>query len=114
MSVLVLASQFVRSLMRAVKLLGTQSPLKLDLDARAIEFFEDEAWFTRLPNAEDFTVRDLLRHQTGMPRHVFQPEFFPDCMKEPDRVWKPRELLSYVFDEEPRFPAFLKHRRAVE
>ena len=78
---------------------------ELDFDAKAIEWFEGEAWFERLPNAKEFTVRQLLRHQTGIPRHVFVPEFLPDCASDPDRVWQPRELLSYVFDADPLFPA---------
>ena len=76
---------------------------ELDLDQKAIEFFADDEWYLRLPNAEHFTVRQLLRHQTGIPRHVFQPDFFPDCAADPDRVWKPRELLAYVFDLDPLF-----------
>ncbi len=78
---------------------------KLSWDQCAIEFFEDEDWFLRVPNAKTMTLKHLLRHQSGIARHVFKPEFFRDCYAEPDRVWKPMELLSYIFDDEPLFEA---------
>jgi D-alanyl-D-alanine carboxypeptidase len=73
----------------------------LSFDRKAIEFFEDEEWFLRLPNAEAFTVGQLLRHESGLPRYVFKKEFFATCLGEPDKVWKPEELLAFVFDDEP-------------
>ena len=49
---------------------------KLDLDARAASFFEDDEptpeWIGRVPNAGDVTLRQLLRHTSGIPRYVFQ------------------------------------------
>ncbi|MFT5291109.1 MAG: D-alanyl-D-alanine carboxypeptidase [Planctomycetota bacterium] len=78
---------------------------KLSWDQRAVEFFAGEDWFLRVPNAETMTLKQLLRHQSGIARHVFKPEFLPDCYADPDRTWKPEELLAYVFDEEPLFEA---------
>lgn len=78
---------------------------KLDFDHLAISFFPGEAWFKRIPNAETISVRQLLRHQSGIARHVFKPSFLPDCYGQPDKVWKPKELLSYIFDDEAMFPA---------
>ncbi len=78
---------------------------RLDWDQKAIRYLADEDWFRRIPNAETMTLRHLLRHQSGIARHVFKPSFFRDCYAEPDRVWRPRELLAYVFDDEPLFPA---------
>lgn len=78
---------------------------KLDWDQRAIEFFEGEDWFLRVPNAESMTLKHLLRHQSGIARHVFKPEFLPDCFANPERVWEPKELLAYIFDDEPLFAA---------
>ncbi|MHC4897561.1 MAG: serine hydrolase domain-containing protein [Planctomycetota bacterium] len=85
---------------------------KIRLDDKASSYFkhgdgEPDAWFMRLPNAGDFTLRQLLRHQSGLPRYVFKKQFFEDLLADDnkDKVWKPRELLSYVFDSEPLFPA---------
>ena len=85
---------------------------KLDFDAPASSFFEGAEWFQRLPNASGregdeaaagFTVRHLLRHQSGLPRYVFAPAFWEKLFAEPDKVWEPQELLAYVFDAEPLF-----------
>jgi len=78
---------------------------KLDFAAKAIEHFEGEEWFLRVPNARTVTVAQLLRHESGLPRYVFEAGFFPACIAEPDKVWKPEELLSWVFDDAPLFPA---------
>jgi D-alanyl-D-alanine carboxypeptidase len=78
---------------------------KLSFDRRAIEFLEGEDWFLRVANAEDVTILQLLRHESGIPRYVFHPDFFPACVAEPDKVWTPRELISFIFDDEPMFAA---------
>ena len=76
---------------------------KLDLDAKARDFFADEDWFQLLAGWESFTLRHLLRHQSGLKRYVFDPEFFKVVVAEPDKVWEPDELLAYVFDHEGLF-----------
>ncbi len=73
----------------------------LELDAPVSRWLGTEPWFERLPNASVITVRDLMRHTTGIPRHIFQPGFIDTVRDEPDRVWQPEELLAYVFDAEP-------------
>ncbi len=78
---------------------------KLSFDQRAIEFFDGEDWFARVPNGDVVTLTQLLQHKSGIPRYVYKPSFFPDCLADPDRVWTPKELLEYVFDDEPMFPA---------
>jgi D-alanyl-D-alanine carboxypeptidase len=78
---------------------------KLDLDARAASFFEGEAWFQRLPNAHDFTVRQLLRHQSGLERYEFMPAFWEALVADPDKVWRPEEQLAFIAGRKPLFPA---------
>ncbi|MEN8162299.1 MAG: serine hydrolase domain-containing protein, partial [Myxococcota bacterium] len=78
---------------------------KLSFDDRAADHLGDEDGFARLPNAADVTIRQLLRHRTGIPRYVFEGEFWSAVLSDPDRVWKPAELLAYVSDREPLFPA---------
>jgi len=78
---------------------------KLSLDDRAAKYLGDVDGFGRVPNAEDVTIRQLLRHQTGIPRYVFEDEFWAAVVSDPERAWKPIELLAYVFDREPLFPA---------
>lgn len=78
---------------------------KLDLDARISTYLGEEAWFARLPNARDITVRMLLGHTSGLVRYEFDPRFQADLMREPDRVWKPEELVAYLLDTQAPFAA---------
>ncbi|MTB52214.1 serine hydrolase [Lewinella sp. W8] len=76
---------------------------KLQLDVPIIKWMSDLDWFTRIPNAEELTVRALMRHESGIPRYVFKEDFQRDVIRDVDKVWKPKELLSYVFDDAPLF-----------
>lgn len=76
---------------------------KLALTDTVASHLGEEPWFSRLPNAAQLTVRDLLRHTTGIPRYVFHPELWRRLRAEPDKVWKPEELLAFVFDAKPLF-----------
>lgn len=78
---------------------------KLHLDKPIYDAMKNYEWFSRIPNAKSLTVRNLMRHQTGIPRYVFSPDFQKDVHKNADRVWKPKELLSYIFDAKPEFEA---------
>jgi len=77
----------------------------ISLDDPLSDWFGEEEWFARIPNANDLTVRHLMTHTSGIPRHIFQEGFIPALIAAPDRVWKPEELLSYIFDVEPHFVA---------
>lgn len=78
---------------------------KLKLDEPIFRQMSGYDWFERLPNAKQLTVRNLMRHQTGIPRYVFSEDFQAEVLKDADKVWKPEELLAYVFDNEPLFEA---------
>lgn len=71
---------------------------KLALDDLAGEYLGQAEWFDRLPNAAELTIENLLEHRSGLPRYEFQADFAHDLLADPDRVWRPEELLSYVFD----------------
>jgi D-alanyl-D-alanine carboxypeptidase len=77
----------------------------IGLDDPLSDWFGDEEWFARIPNANDLTVRHLMTHTSGIPRHIFAGGFIPALIAEPDRVWEPVELLAYIFDAEPLFAA---------
>ena len=78
---------------------------KLALDAPLGEYLGEEKWFERLPNYQDITLAHLLGHRTGIARHEFDPEFIKAVMSQPDRVWKPAEMVAYVLDRPPPFAA---------
>lgn len=76
---------------------------KLDLDKPVSDYLGKNEWFSRLPNAQELTLRNLMRHESGIPRYVFKEGFQEEVVKDADRVWTPEELLSYVFDDKPQF-----------
>jgi D-alanyl-D-alanine carboxypeptidase len=78
---------------------------KLDLDQKISFWLKDESWFQRLPNANDITFKMLLNHTSGIPEHVESPEFVAALWKDPDKVWKPTELLAFSLDKPAKFAA---------
>lgn len=78
---------------------------ELDLDAKVSTWLGGEPWFLRVPNHADLTLRMLLRHQSGVPEHVWKPEFHRAVLAEPDRQWRAAELVAFVFDDAPLFAA---------
>jgi D-alanyl-D-alanine carboxypeptidase len=78
---------------------------KLDLDARIERYLGREGWFARLPNAHDITVRQLMRHTSGLVRYEFQPAATAALRAEPFKTWTPEDRLAYIFDSRPPFAA---------
>jgi D-alanyl-D-alanine carboxypeptidase len=78
---------------------------KLNLDDKIERWLGREAWFNRLPNAKDITLRMLMNHSSGIPEHVLNKDFLAALRAHPDKEWKPEELLGYIFDAKPLFPA---------
>ncbi|HWP42268.1 MAG TPA: serine hydrolase domain-containing protein [Blastocatellia bacterium] len=75
------------------------------LDDKIERWFGREAWFARLPNAKDITLRMLMNHTSGIAEHVLMKEFIARLREDPDKAWAPEELISYVLDSKPLFPA---------
>ena len=78
---------------------------KINLDDRVEKYLGNESWFSRLPNAKDMTVRQLMNHTSGLVRYEFKEQFTNDLTANPDKVWRPEELVSYLFDEKAPFEA---------
>lgn len=78
---------------------------KLDLDDKIEKWLGKEPWFDRLPNARQITLRMLMNHTSGIPEHVVNKDFIKTLRKEPDKAWKPEELVAYVLDDKPLFGA---------
>ena len=76
---------------------------KLALDEPIAERLGAEPWLERLPNARGLTLRHLMAHRSGLQRYEFKPEFARDLKADPERVWKPADLLGYVLGDEPLF-----------
>lgn len=78
---------------------------KLDLDAPISRWLGNETWFERLPNGRDVLVRMLMNHTSGIPEHVYHPDIGKAVSSNPDRVWKPEELVGFILDSPPLFEA---------
>ena len=78
---------------------------KIGLDDKIERYLGREPWFSRLPNAKGITVRQLMNHTSGLVRYEFKEQFTKDLTANPERVWKPAELVAYLFDEKAPFEA---------
>ncbi len=78
---------------------------RLNLDDRIETWLGKEPWFARLPDARDITLRMLMNHTSGIPEHVLNKEFITTLRRQPDKIWKPEELIAYILDAKPHFEA---------
>ncbi|MBK7705290.1 MAG: beta-lactamase family protein [Acidobacteria bacterium] len=78
---------------------------KIGLDDKVEKYLGSESWYSRMPNAKDITVRQLMNHTSGLVRYEFKDQFTKDLTANPGKVWKPQELLAYLLDEKPPFLA---------
>jgi len=78
---------------------------KIALDDRVEKYLGSEKWFSRLPNAKEITVRQLMNHTSGLVRYEFKEQFTKDLTANPEKVWKPAELVAYLLDEKAPFAA---------
>jgi len=81
------------------------SEKKISLDDKVEKYLGSEPWYSRLPNAKDITIRQLMSHTSGLVRYEFKDQFTKDLSANPDKVWKPAELLAYLLDEKAPFEA---------
>ena len=78
---------------------------KIHLDDKVEKYLGGESWFSRLPNAKEITVRQLMSHTSGLVRYEFKDQFTHDLTTNPEKRWQPAELVAYLLDEKPPFPA---------
>lgn len=78
---------------------------KINLDEKVEKYLGGEPWFSRLPNAKDITVRQLMNHTSGLVRYEFKETFTRDLTANPEKRWQPAELIAYLLDEKAPFAA---------
>ena len=81
------------------------SQKKYGLDEKIEKYLNDEAWFSRLPNAHSITFRMLMNHTSGLEEYYGLGNFMELVKEDPSRSFTPLESLEYVLDREPLFPA---------
>lgn len=75
------------------------------LDEKVKKYLGNKSWYPRLPNADEITVRQLMNHTSGLVRYEFNESFISDLTQNPDKVWKPEELVAYILDTKAPFAA---------
>ena len=78
---------------------------KLILDEKVSAYLGHLDWYHRIPNAASITVRQMMKHTSGVMRYEFKPDFLNDLNASPKKYWKPEEVLKYVLDEKAAFAA---------
>ena len=78
---------------------------RIGLNDKIEKYLGRETWFSRLPNAKEITVRQLMNHTSGLVRYEFKEQFTKDLTANPEKSWKPAELVAYLLDEKPPFAA---------
>jgi D-alanyl-D-alanine carboxypeptidase len=78
---------------------------KLGLDDKIEKYLGREPWFSRLPNAKEITIRQLMNHTSGLVRYEFKEQFTKDLTANPEKVWQPAELVAYLLDQKAPFEA---------
>jgi D-alanyl-D-alanine carboxypeptidase len=78
---------------------------RVDLDQKITDWFGQEPWVERLPNGRDITLRMLMNHTSGIPEHLDVPEFMTAFRADLYKVWRPEDLIRFVLDVDPLFPA---------
>ena len=78
---------------------------RLALDTPIARWLGREPWFPRLPNGPGITVRHLMNHTSGLVRYEFKEAFTRQLSADPDRSWRPEELIAFILDTPAPFEA---------
>lgn len=99
-----LAGSIGKTFVAALTLLLVQEG-KVKLDDKIQRWLGTEPWFGKLPNAPDLTLRMLLNHSSGIENHTETSSFQKQAFKNSSRNIRYEELLGYVLNKKPLFPA---------
>ena len=50
-----------------------------------------------------------MNHTSGLVRYEFKDQFTKDLTANPDRIWKPHELVAYILDTKAPFETGRTH-----
>ncbi|MEO2144315.1 MAG: serine hydrolase domain-containing protein [bacterium] len=76
---------------------------RLNLDRSAIDYLPRADWLLRSPGAGEATIRQLLRHESGLPRWVFARDVMQSIVNDPKRKWTDAERIETITDRQLLF-----------
>lgn len=59
----------------------------------------------KLPNGNTITLGHCLKHETGIPDIIEQDPFYLAVLNNPNKKWRPEELLEYIYNKPADFRA---------
>ena len=57
----------------------------------------------KLPNGNEITLGQCMKHETGVPDVIEQNAFYLAVLNDPNKIWKPEELLEFIYNKPPVF-----------
>ncbi len=78
---------------------------QLKLNEKISLWLGSEPWFAQLPNANDITLNMLLNQSSGIENHAANSNFQKAWLKSAGRNITRAELIGYVLNKKPLFPA---------
>ena len=105
----ILSGSIGKSFVAAV-VLALANDGKLSLDEKISRWLGHEDWFERLENADQFTLRMLLTHSSGLPDYLGDDDFFSaitplfkEVEKNANIYFSPRQLVGFRLDKSNAF-----------
>ena len=101
----ILAASIGKTFMGAILLALSQEGL-LSLDDPVLKWLGELTWFSRIPNHESITIRQLLTHTSGIPNHIEEKEFVQLLRKKwltSSNPFPPEAMIKFILDKPPLF-----------
>lgn len=70
---------------------------------QTIDTWLPERIVIKLPNGKNITLGDCMKHETGIPDLIDEDAFYLAITNEPNKKWKPEELLRFIYDKPANF-----------
>jgi D-alanyl-D-alanine carboxypeptidase len=76
----------------------------LNFNDSVSKYLGDEEWYKTFPNHSEIKIENLLNHTSGLPRHLFQPEFLDNFIKNPLEERDPKACIQSISNKEAVHP----------
>ncbi len=53
----------------------------------------------KLANGNEITLGQCMKHETGVPDVIEQDAFYLAVLNDPNKIWKPEELLEFIYNK---------------